>query len=160
MNRLNIVKKYIVVVSILFFIDCANSHKVDENEMAEITNFLECFYYSQENNLDKIERWYLNAEIQFYIQNNIAKNAEYVTDNSIDKYSEMLIKFKKDAGTIDKRELPEITFNHTVYDVPLDDIYIVNCRGQYENLKTTETFFLKRDNHRFKVYRYFININK
>jgi hypothetical protein len=160
MNKANIIKKYIVVVSGLFIINCANSHKVDENEMSEITNFIKQFYSSQDNTLNEIARWYLDEEIQFYIQNNITGNAEYVTDNSSDKYNKILIKFKKDAGPIDKMELLDISFNYTVYDISIDDIYIVNYRVQYENLKTTETFFLKRDNHRFKVYRYFININK
>jgi hypothetical protein len=149
----------------MIFSSCINSRRANEIELKELSSYINSFYSFLFDSLEPkhVKKYFLNERIQFYIQNNSDFKHEgfrIVKEDSEIQFVEIINEFYKKSKAIKNIELKKAEFVKQVYDVPINDLFVLDYNVIYENLETTETFFIKKVDTAYKIYRFFINYNK
>jgi hypothetical protein len=157
-----VIKFFSVTGCILVFItNCERQIQVNENDAKEITIFIDSFYNFLHNDSrqDDPKKWFLNSYIEFYIQDNSLFTTRIVNNNSDDEFFQIISEFCIESGKVASKSIKDIKFVQQVYDVPQGNLFVINYHVSHEHLDTHETFFIKKIEQDYKIYRYFINYN-
>ena len=148
----------------MFFSSCETARKINESDMEELIIFINSFYDFLNNDPkpEDVYKYFFNNDIQFYIINTshyhrfISRNQSTQAIEFIDIINELYYKSKK----MKEREIKRAVFVKQVYDVPMSDLFVLDYNVIYEDLEASETFFIKKADKTYKIYRFFINYNK
>jgi hypothetical protein len=140
---------------------CINPHRVKQIEKLEIDRFLNNFYENIETNFENcnVKDMFFKKNIEFYIQDNIENRINIINNNSEEEFLTLMNDFKSKSGDIVEWKIYKLDFRKHVYDIEINNLFIIKNDVIYENLKSFETFFLKKTEQGLQIYRYFINLN-
>lgn len=105
-----------------------NERPATEAESIEVEAFINSFYDFLDTSieLESVKKWYLNNDIQFYIQNNAyGGGATYVVNNSEKEFHSLITTFFSRYGKKEEKELEELYFEKYPYDKPIEDLFVV-----------------------------------
>lgn len=144
---------------------CENRSKIDEVNMKELTVFINSFYdfINNDPRPEDIYGYFLNNDIYFYIQNNFDYTHRFVSNNQetqFTEFSDIINELHYKSKEMIRKEIAKSEFVKQEYDVPINDLFVLDYNVVYENLETTETFFIKKVDTTYKIYSFFINYNK
>ena len=156
------IKRNIFLMSIVFFISTVSllflscrEREVTNDELVEITSFISSFYKLNQNmNYKDFEALYINNSIDFYIQDDSPVGVTRYLKNENDYFqlNDVIAKWGKRRVY----KIKKILFSPQPYDVPESNLYFIDLDVDYEGKETYESFFLKKVNSEYYVYRYWI----
>lgn len=157
MTRKNRSPKYffIIILILSYSILSCGDREVTDDELVELENFISNFYKLNQNmNYKDFEALYFNNSIDFYIQDNSPVGVTRYLKNENDYFqlNDVIAKW----GKRKVYKIKKILFSPQPYDVPESNLYFIDLDVDYEGKETYESFFLKKVNTEYYVYRYWI----
>lgn len=135
--------------------------EVAEEKAEQIYLFINSFHETILKEEDPaIESFFLNSNVNFYIQNNDLSGRNIMRDSEVDHvFSEsdfnfLYAEFSKIVGPMKKRVVNRIEYSDDVYDSSQSRLYIVIYEVEYLNKKIREVFFVKDLDTNYKIFKY------
>lgn len=141
-------------------------YDVNEEKTKEIKAFIDNYYeYIDNCDYNNLKAWYYKNTILFSITDGNVQPSDDGWQLAVLKNTkeEFIFIRKKFLGNFRKtilRDIYEVKFLRSTYEVPVQNLFLVRCTVNYENKKTEETFLLKETKDTFKIYENNIYIFK
>ena len=157
MTRKNRSSKYffIIILILLYSILSCGDREVTDDELVELENFISDFYTLNQNlSYEDFQALFVDNSIDFYMQVDSPIGETTYSDNQKDyiSMSEIITKW----GKLKEYKIKKILFSPQPYDVPESDLYYIDLDVDYEGKETYESFFIKKIDTDYYVYRYWI----
>ncbi len=149
----------LTVLSLLYMNYAHTGKPVSSSNDFAIRKHFEQFYEALEFSSLGIDSWFLNSKVDFSIQDGILPVETDKVEGHVNSpvcFNELFQLFSEYVGKMQKYSVVNIEYYIQPYDVPESYLYYVKVEVLYENYKTFESFFLKKVNEEWKIFRYWI----
>lgn len=137
------------------------SKNIDFEEYIDFSNLIFeneiLFDFERLNNLFFDERSHLVIQDEHKTEEGdvFTDEQNYVFKNEIKEY-EHIQGILSSLGKIKNYSIKTYNFEKSIYDVHVNNLYYILYNVEYENYKTIEYFWLKKDKDKIYIYRYFV----